>query len=189
MSITESTTDSVDNGVNVEALHGAREALTAAPPAGQFTFTATNEWVAGTHSRTTVHEFFGLGEAQRHRQPYQVETDHPEIFAAADNGPTPPEMMLIGLAGCLTAGVASVAQNRGIQLRSVKATVNGDLDVAGILSIDPDVRNGYRGITVTYEIDADATSQEIEAVVAQSQKRSAVYDVITNPTSVVVEVA
>ena len=188
MTITESTSPAVDNGVDVEALLGAREALSAAPPAAQFTFAATNEWVRGTHSRTTVHEFFGLGATQSHRQEYGVDTDHPEIFAAADNGPTPPEMMLIGLAGCLTAGVASVAQNRGIQLRSVKATLEGNLDVAGILGIDPEVRNGYSGITVRYEIDADASREEIQALVAQSQKRSAVYDVITNPTNVVVEV-
>jgi len=189
MTTTEITNPAVDNGVNVEALLGARAALTEAPPAGQFTFAASNEWLNGTHSRTTVEKFFGLGAAQSHRQPYSVETDHPEIFAAEDNGPTPPEMMLIGLAGCLTAGVASVAQNRSIQLRSVKATVEGNIDVAGILGIDPDVRNGYSGITVRYEIDADASREELQAVVAQSQKRSAVFDVITNPTSVVVEVA
>ena len=189
MTITESTDSTVDNGVDVEALLGAREALTAAPPAAQFTFSASNEWVRGTHSRTTVNDFFGLGATQSHRQAYSVDTDHPEVFAAADNGPTPPEMMLIGLAGCLTAGVASVAQNRGIQLRSVRATVEGNIDLAGILGIDPDVRNGYSGITVRYEIDADASREEIQAVVAQSQKRSAVYDVITNPTSVVVEIA
>ncbi len=189
MTITERTSPAVDNGVNVEALLGAREALTAAPPAAQFTFAATNEWVNGTHSRSTVKEFFGLGETQSHRQPYSVDTDHPEIFAAADNGPTPPEMVLIGLAGCLTAGVASVAQNRGIQLHSVKATVEGNMDLAGILGIDADVRNGFGGISVRYEIDADASHEEIRAVVAQSQKRSAVFDLVTNPTAVVVEVA
>jgi len=189
MTMTESTSPAVDNGVNVEALLGARDALTAAPPAGQFTFSATNEWVQGTHSRSTVNEFFGLGSSQSHRQPYSVDTDHPQVFASEDNGPTPPEMVLMGLAGCLTAGVASVAQNRGIQLRSVTATVEGNMDLAGILGIDPDVRNGYSGITVRYEIDADASREEIQAVVAQSQKRSAVFDVVTNPTSVVVEVA
>jgi uncharacterized OsmC-like protein len=189
MTITENTNSTVDNGVNVEALLGAREALTAAPPAAQFVFAATNEWVNGTHSRTTVNEFFGLGATQSHRQPYCFDTDHPEIFAAEDNGPTPAEVVLIGLAGCLTAGVASVAQNRGIQLRSVKATVEGNIDIAGILGIDPEVRNGYSGITVRYEIDADASREEIQAVVAQSQKRSAVFDVITNPTNVVVQVA
>ncbi len=186
MTITDST--AVDNGVNVEALLGAREALTQAPPAAQFTFTAANEWVGGTHSRSTVEQFFGLGEDQSHRSAYTVDTDHPEIFASEDNGPTPPEMVLMGLAGCLTAGIASVAQNRGIQLNSVRATVEGRLDVGGILGIDPDIRNGFGDIAVRYEIDADATKAEIDAVVAQSQKRSAVFDIVTNPTSVVVEV-
>ncbi len=187
MSIIE--TNAADNGVHVEALLGAREAMTAHPAAAQFRFGTTNEWVNGTHSRSTVKDFFGVGEAQTHRQTYVLDTDHPEVFASADNGPTPPEMVLVGLAGCLTAGVASVAQNRGIQLRSVKASIEGDIDLAGILGIDSDVRNGFGSITVNYEIDADASREEIEAVVAQSQKRSAVFDIITNPTTVNVSVA
>ena len=188
MTIIDTNTPTADNGVNVEALLGAREALTAAPAAAQFTFSATNEWVSGVHSRSTVQDFFGLGEAQSHRQAYSIDTDHPEIFAAADNGPTPVEVVLMGLAGCLTAGVAAVAQNRGIQLRSVKATVAGDMDVAGILGIDSEVRNGFSGISVRYEVDADASKEELQAVVAQSQKRSAVFDIVTNPTTVAVEV-
>ena len=191
MTITDTTTSTgtVDNGVNVEALLGAREHMTEMPELAQFEWRADCEWIAGTHSRTTVESFSGAGGEQAHRMPYSVDTDHPEIFAAADNGPTPVETVLTGLAGCLTAGVASVATNRGIQLRSVRATLEGDMDLAGILGIDPDVRNGFSGIRVRYEIDADATKAELEAVVAQSQKRSAVYDVITNPTAVVVEVA
>jgi uncharacterized OsmC-like protein len=185
MTITESNT--ADNGVNVDALLGAREMLSGAPEAAQFTFSATNEWVRGTHSRSTVNEFFGLGDNQSHRQPYSVDTDHPGIFASEDNGPTPPELVLMGLAGCLTAGVASVAQNRGIQLHSVRSTVEGALDVAGILGIDPDVRNGFGGVRVRFEIAADASRDEIEAVIAQSQKRSAVFDVVANPTAIVVE--
>jgi uncharacterized OsmC-like protein len=98
------------------------------------------------------------------------------------------EIPLAALAGCLTAGVATVAANRGIRLRSVTATVEGDMDLQGILGIDPDVRNGYSHIRVHYHIDADATRAEIEAVVAQSQKRSAVFDIVTNPTNVSVDV-
>ena len=94
------------------------------------------------------------------------------------------EYVLVGLASCLTAGVASVAQHRNIQLRSVRATVEGDMDIQGILGIDSDVRNGYEGIRVNFDIDADATAEEIEAVVAQSQKRSAVFDIVANPTRI-----
>jgi uncharacterized OsmC-like protein len=181
-------TQSVDNGVNVEALLGAREALTEAPQAAQFTWRATTKWIKGTHSQSSVQGFFGLGEEQSHRTEFTFDADHPEVFASEDHGATPVEILLSALGSCLTAGVASVAQNRGIQLRSVQATIEGGMDLAGILGIDADVRNGFDGIKVTYEIDADATKDEIRAVVAQSQKRSAVYDAITNPTHVTVEV-
>ena len=140
----------------------------------------------GTHSRTSVNGFFGLGQDHDRGRTFTFDTDHPEIFAAADQGPTPTETVLAALAGCLTAGVASVATNRGITLRSVTATVEGDMDVQGILGVDPDVRNGFSAIRVEFDIEADATDDEIAALVAQSQKRSAVYDLVTNPTTVVV---
>ncbi len=183
-------TDSrVDNGVNVEALIGAREALTAMPEAAQFRWKATCKWINGTHCRSSVEEFFGLGEGQKHKTEFTFEADHPEVFASEDNGVTPVEYVLVGLGSCLTAGIAAVAQHRSIQLRSVKATIEGSMDLQGILGIDSDVRNGFDGVKVTYTIDADATPEEIRALVAQSQKRSAVYDIITNPTNVMVEVA
>jgi uncharacterized OsmC-like protein len=177
-----------NNGVNVEALIGAREALTKAPEAAKFSWKATSKWVSGTHSQTNIKGFFGLGQDQNHKTEFTFDMDHPEIFASEDKGATPVEMVLTGLAGCLTAGVAAVAQYRKIQLRSVKATLEGSMDIQGILGIDSDVRNGFDGITVKFDIDADATRQEIEALVAQSQKRSAVYDVLTNPTNVTVTV-
>jgi uncharacterized OsmC-like protein len=177
----------VDNGVNVDALLGAREALTAAPEGAQFQWRATCNWVNGTHTHSEVEQFSGLGEEQSHKRCFTFDADHPEVFAAQDNGATPVEYVLVGLASCLTAGVASVAQHRNIQLNSVKATLAGDMDIQGILGIDSDVRNGYQKIKVVFDIDADASPEDIEALVAQSQKRSAVYDLITNPTYVEVE--
>ena len=178
----------VDNGVNVEALLGAREALTEAPEAAAFKWRANCKWVKGTHSRSTLQGFFGLGENQSHRSEFTFEADHPEIFAAEDNGATPVEMVLVGLASCLTAGVAAVAQHREIQLNSVSATLEAGMDIQGILGIDSDVRNGFDGIKVHFEIDANASEEDIKALVAQSQKRSAVFDIVTNPTNVTVEV-
>ena len=183
------TTDTpVNNGVNVEALLGARAMLIDAPEAAAFKWRATCEWQNGTHSRSTVEGFFGLGEEQRHRTRFSFDADHPEIFASQDNGVTPPELALVALASCLTAGVAAVAQNREIQLRRVSATIEGAMDVRGVLGADSDVRNGFSDIKVTYDIDADASPEDIKALVAQSQKRSAVYDIITNPTNVSVHV-
>ncbi|MFI5889839.1 OsmC family protein [Actinoplanes sp. NPDC051513] len=178
----------VDNGVNVQALLEAREVLKGAPEAAQFTWRAASKWDNGVHSTTSVQKFFGLGQEQTHKTETVFSADHPEVFAAEDQGITPIEYLLVGLAGCLTAGVASVAQNRGIQLRSVEATVEGNHDIRGILGADSDVRNGFNDIKVTFNIDADATKEEIEALVAQSQKRSAVFDALTNPTDVTVEV-
>ncbi len=178
----------VNNGVNVEALLGARQALSEAPEAAKFTWRATCTWVGGTHSRSIVEGFFGLGEEHSHKTTFSFDADHPECFASEDLGATPVEIVLVGLAACLTAGVAAVAQHREIQLRSVKATLEAGMDIQGILGMDSDVRNGFDGIKVSYEIDADASKQDIEALVAQSQKRSAVYDIVTNPTNVTVEV-
>ena len=175
-----------DNGVNVAALLGAREALTAEPAGAKFTWRASCKWVNGTHSRSTIGGFYGLGAEQKHKTEFTYDADHPELFASEDKGPTPVEIVLTGLASCLTAGVAAVAQHRNIQLRSVSATLEGGMDVRGILGIDSDVRNGFDGVKVTYDIDADASRDELEALVAQSQKRSAVYDIIANPTNVTV---
>ena len=183
------TEKQVQNGVNVDALLGARDALSKAPEAAKFNWKASCKWLNGTHSQTSIQGFYGLGQQQSHKTEFTFDTDHPEIFASEDKGATPVEMVLAGLAGCLTAGVASIAQLRKIQLRSVKATLEGAMDIQGILGIDSDVRNGFNDIKVNFEIDADASKDDLEALVAQSQKRSAVYDVITNPTNVSVSVA
>jgi uncharacterized OsmC-like protein len=179
----------IDNGANVQALLDARAALAETPAAAQFTWRASSRWTSGVHSAITVQDFFGLGEEQSHRTEFEFDSDHPEIFAAEDNGITPIEYLLVGLAGCLSAGVASIAQNRGIQLRSVESTVEGSHDLRGFLGVDSDVRNGFNDIKVTFTIDADASREEIEALVAQSQKRSAVFDALSNPTEVTVTVA
>jgi uncharacterized OsmC-like protein len=178
----------VQNGVNVGALLAARDALAKAPEAARFNWRASCKWMNGTHSQTTVKGFYGLGQEQAHRSEFTFDVDHPEVFASEDKGATPVELVLTGLAGCLTAGVAAVAQLRNIQLRSVKATVEGGMDIQGILGMDADVRNGFDGIKVSFEIDADASREDIEALVAQSQKRSAVFDILTNPTNVSVSI-
>jgi uncharacterized OsmC-like protein len=185
---TTSDRAAADNGVNVSALLGAREALADAPAAAAFTWRASSEWIKGTHSRSIIGGFYGLGTEQSRSSTFSVEADHPQIFASEDKAPTPVELVLAGLAGCLSAGVAAVAQNRGIQLHSVKATLEADMDVRGILGVDPDIRNGFSAVRAHFHIKADASKEDIAALVAQSQKRSAVFDIVTNPTDVHVTV-
>jgi uncharacterized OsmC-like protein len=178
-----------DNGVNTEALMGARGAFEQMPQAAAFTFRSACDWDRGTQNRNTINGYFGLGQEHARKQTFTIDSDHPEVFAAADKAPTPPEIVLAALASCLTGGLAAVAQHRGIQLHSARAIVEGDIDVRGILGMDPDIRNGFSAIRVSFEIDADASREDIEALVAQSQKRSAVFDILTNPTNVAVSVA
>jgi uncharacterized OsmC-like protein len=186
--MTSTTAAPIDNGVNVEALLGARAMFTETPDMAQFTWRSSVTWENGTHSRSEVESFYGFADEQMHHTSFSLDADHPLQFAAQDNGPAPVEYVLVALGSCLTGGVAAVAQQRDIQLRSVKATLSADMDLQGILG-DPEVRNGFSNVKVDYQIDADASADEIRALVAQSQKLSAVFDIVTNPTDVTVTVS
>jgi uncharacterized OsmC-like protein len=188
-SLMTTTHTAVDNGVNVDALLGVRDALPDTPQLAEFQWRARVSWVGGTHSRSSVDTFYGFGEEQHHKATFTYDADHPLAFAAQDNGITPVEYVLVAVGSCLTAGIASIAQQRKIQLRSVQATVEAEHDLHGILGADPQIRNGFTGVRVSYQIDADATADDVKALVAQSQKRSAVYDILTNPTHVTVELS
>jgi uncharacterized OsmC-like protein len=186
--MTNATTNAVQNGVNTEALIGARGAFEQTPEAAHFTFRTDCNWIEGTYNANEIDGYFGLGQDHERAQTFRIASDHPTVFAAGDRAPAPPEIVLAALASCLTGGVASVAQHRGIQLNSVRATVEGDIDMQGILGMDPGIRNGFSAIRVTFDIDADASDDDIAALVAQSQKRSAVFDILTNPTNIAVAV-
>lgn len=187
--MTTNPTATHPNGVDIDAIRGARQNMTDHTDLATFQWRATNRWVDGVQSNTTFDTFYGAGAEQAHRQSYGYDADHPELFAAPDNGPTPVEFVLHALASCITAGVASVAANRGIELTEVTATLEGDMDLRGLMGIDDGVRNGYSGINVRYEIRGNAPEDELRKLVAQSTKRSAVYDVVTNPVSVTIDVA
>lgn len=176
------------NGVNVEGLFGALDAVKAQPAAAKFQFKAENEWISGTHSRSRIHEFFGLGAPQAHSQAFEYEADHPTQLVGTDLGPSPAEFLLHALAACITAGIGNVASVRGIELKRVQTTVTGDIDLVGLLGIDPTVRNGYGSIEVEVSIEGGAGADDLAKVVERSVARSAVYDMLTNGTAVNVSV-
>jgi uncharacterized OsmC-like protein len=181
-------TTTLTNGVDTSALFGALDAVKAQPAAAKFQFRARNEWVSGTHSRSTIHDFFGLGEEQTHVDEHVFEADHPKQLVATDKAPTPVEYLLHALAACITAGIGNVASARGIKLTRVQSEVRGDVDLVGLLGIDTTVRNGYQGIDIRIEIEGDADAEDLRKVVERSVARSAVYDVLTNGTKVSVGV-
>jgi uncharacterized OsmC-like protein len=176
------------NGVDTATLFATLDAVKAAPQAAAFQFRAHNEWVNGTHSRGEIRDFFGVGEERAHERTFTFDADHPAVLVGRDNGPTPVEFVLHALAACLTAGLANIAAARGVRLTEVRSTVSGDIDLNGILGLDPSVRNGYQNITVKFTVRGDAPPEKLRALVEQSRARSAVFDVITNGVPVTLEV-
>ena len=178
------------NGVDTPRLFATISAVGAQPDLAQFTFRATNRWVRGTHSRTEITSFTGAGAEHEHARRFAYDADHPAVLCGADNGPTPIEFLLVGLTSCLMAGLANIAAARNITLREVTATIEGQIDLRGILGLSNEVRNGYQRLGVKFDIAADAPPEQVRALVEQSRARSAVYDVLTNgvPIDVAVDV-
>lgn len=176
------------NGVDVPNLFATLDAVRETPELAKFRFRARNTWRAGTHSSTEISGFHGALQDMEHKNVTFLDSDHPAVLVGADNGPAPVEYVLHALASCLTAGIGNIASARGIRLDHVSSTVEGDIDLLGLLGLSDDVRNGYSGIRITFEISGDADDETLRGVVEQSRKRSAVYDALVNPTPVEVEV-
>src|SRR5664279_2404361 len=187
--MTSTQTRQPRNGVNVPALFATLDAVKGQPEIAQFQFRARNEWVSGTHNRTTIQGFYGAGQDDTSRTaPFSYDVDHPTVLVGTDHGPTAAEFLLHAIAACLTSGLANIAAARGVTLFRVSSTVEGDINLLGILGLSDDVRNGYRQIRVSFEIEGDASPEQLAALVEQSRQRSAVYDVLVNGTDVVVDV-
>ena len=178
----------VRNGVDTAALFATIDAVKGNTDIAKFQFRASNKWVSGTHNESTIHGFYGAMQEMEHQQPHVFGADHPAVLVGTDNAPTPVEYLLHALAACLTAGIANVAAARGVQLTEVESTVEGDIDLLGILGLSDEVRNGYQQLKVTFHVEGDADDATLREIVEQSRRRSAVYDALTNPTPVQIEV-
>ena len=176
------------NGVDTPTLFATIGAVKEQPELAKAQFRASSRWVAGTHSRSTAESFTAAGGTHAHEGNYGFDADHPKVLVGTDKGPTPVEFLLHGLAGCLTAGIANVAAARGVELTEVESTVEGDMDMLGILGLSDDVRNGYQGIRINFRIKGNAPPEKLREIVERSRDRSAVYDVLTNGTPVEISV-
>jgi uncharacterized OsmC-like protein len=184
----DKASDSMRNGVDTATLFATLDAVKQAPEAAKFQFRAHNQWVSGTHNRTTIAGYFGVGEERSHEHTFVFDADHPAVLVGQDHGPTPTEFVLHALAACLTSGLANIAAARRVKLTEVRSTVTGDIDLNGILGLNPDVRNGYEQITVHFTIKGDAPAEKLREIVEQSRAHSAVYDIITSQVPVTIEV-
>jgi uncharacterized OsmC-like protein len=177
----------VRNGVDTATLFATIDAVKGDTDIAKFQFRATNRWVSGTHNRSTIHGFHGAKQEMAHREPFTFDADHPPVLVGSDNGPTPVEYVLHALAACLTAGIANIAAARGVNLTEVSSTVEGDIDLLGILGLSDEVRNGYQQIKVSFTLRGD-DPDKLRSVVEQSRRRSAVFDVVTNGAPVSIDV-
>lgn len=176
------------NGVDTPALFATIDAVREQPGLAQFTFRAKNRWVEGTNSRTEMTTFSGAGGDHEHVAKYVYDADHPQALVGKDRAPTPVEFLLHGLAACLTAGIGNIAAARGVKLTSVESTLEGEMDLRGILGLSDEVRNGYQKIRVRFDIKGDASPDMLREIVRQSQARSAAFDVLSNGTAVEIAV-
>jgi uncharacterized OsmC-like protein len=181
------TENPVRNGVDTATLFATLDAVKGNPEIAKFQFRATNRWVSGTHNQSTIHGFHGAMQEMTHQQPWTFDADHPAVLVGNDNAPTPVEYVLHALAACLTAGLANIAAARGITLTEVESTVEGDIDLMGILGLSDQVRNGYQQIAVRFKVRGD-DPEKLRQVVEQSRQRSAVFDIVTNGVPVSIEV-
>lgn len=175
------------NGVDTARLFATLDAVKGSPEIAKFQFRASNRWISGTHSQSEIHGFYGAGQELTHRQPATFEADHPEVLVGEDHAPTPVEVLLHALAACLTSGIANISAARGVNLTSVESTVEGDIDLLGILGLSEEVRNGYQEIRVHLHLEGD-DPDTLRRVVEQSRLRSAVYDVLTHGVPVSISV-
>jgi uncharacterized OsmC-like protein len=178
------------NGVDVPTLFATLDVVKGSPELARFQFRASNEWISGTHNRSAIQGFYGAGQEDTTRKvPFTYDADHPQVLVGSNQAPTPVEFLLHAIAACLTAGLANIAAARGITLHRVSSTVEGDIDLLGLLGLSGAVRNGYRQIRVQFEVEGDASSEQLVALVEQSRSRSAVYDVLVNGTDVQIDVS
>ena len=182
------TENPIRNGVDTATLFATLDAVKGDTDIAKFRFRATNTWLSGTHNRSVIHGFHGAKQEMTHREPFTFDADHPPVLVGSDNGPTPVEYLLHALAACLTAGIANIAAARNVTLTSVESTVEGDIDLLGILGLgNGEVRNGFQGVKVSFKLEGDDPAK-LRKVVEQSTARSAVYDIVTNGVPVAIEV-
>jgi len=176
------------NGVDTAALFSTLDVVRDHPELATFEFRASNTWISGTHNRSEINGYYGAGQQHQRPESFSYDADHPPVLTGNDHGPAPVEYLLHALAACLTSGLVNIAAARGIRLDQVSSTVEGDIDLLGILGLDPTVRNGYQRIKVTFMITGHRSADDLRALVEQSRRRSAVWDVLTNGTAIDIDV-
>jgi uncharacterized OsmC-like protein len=184
------TMDAIRNGVDTEQLFGTLDAIKADPSLARFQFRARNRWIDGAHNRTTIRDFYAANQEDTSRaDEFVLDAGEPAILLGTDTGPNPAEYLLHALAACLTTSLVYVAAARGVQLTEVESTLEGDMDVQGALGLSDGYRNGFERIRVSFRVEGNAPEEKLREIVERAQRRSAVFDMVTNGVPVTLDVA
>lgn len=176
--------DTVLNGVNVTKLFDAMEMISGNAEIARFKFRNRNKWINGGLNRSSIDGFYGALEEQKREAPFVLDNDEPPVLLGEDRGANPVEQVLHGLAGCITTTLVYHAAAKGIRIHEMETSFEGDLDLRGLLGLPGARRRGYEEIRVTVKVKADASKEEIEELVKLAERRSPVYDIVTNPVPV-----
>lgn len=175
------------NGVNVDQLVQTIELVKEKPEMALFRFRARNTWMDGTHNRATVKDFYGALQEDDSRAPLVFEIDEPPVLCGLNLGANPVEYLLVALSGCLTTSLVAQAAIRGITLKKVESSYEGELDLQGFLGLSEQVPVGYKNILVSFNIEADISEDQKEELLRMARKYSPVYNSIAKPVPVTVQ--
>jgi uncharacterized OsmC-like protein len=178
---------SIRNGVDVEQFGQAIDAITEEPDSGRFTFRAETEWTDALQCITSINDFDQAGE-RIYTQEFEIEGDEPEQILGKRTAPNAVEFLLAALGSCLSVGYVATAAAMGIELKELRFKLEGDVDLRGFLGISEDIRPGYKAITCTAYINADASEEELAELRDRVEVTSPVLDTIMNAVPVKTDV-
>lgn len=176
--------DKVVNGVNVTKLFDTIELVRQNAEIAKFKFRNHNKWVTGGHNRSTIDNYYGAMEEHGREKPFIMDNDEPPVLLGTDCGANPVEQVLHGLAGCITTTTVYYAAAKGVHIDEMETIFEGDLDLRGFLGLPGRTRNGYEEIRVKVRIKSDASEEELKELVELAERRSPVYDIVSNPVPV-----
>lgn len=180
----EDSADKILNGVNVDGIFRAIALMSCAPEAAKFKFRNRNKWITGGLNRSFVNGYYGALEEHTRGATFVLDNDEPPVLLGEDRGANPVEQVLHGLAGCITTTLVYHAAAKGIRIDEMETSFEGDLDLRGLLGIPGAKRNGYQEIRVSVRIKSDAKRDEIEELVRLAERRSPVFDIVSNSVPV-----
>lgn len=176
------------NGLDLEAMAQTLAALTANPELAQFQFRARNRWISGGENRSMIKDFYGAGAEDTSRtEGWEFTNGEPPVLLGSNEGANPVEFLLHALAGCVTTTTVLHAAARGIKLTSLSTELVGEIDLQGLLALDPAVPASYRQIQIKMDIQADCSDAELDELLQFAQAHSPVCNTICRPIPVTIE--